>query len=74
MSEHPEPPEDLADRSAYILAYDLPIPARQPVDAAELRRMLWGPGRRPDPPAIPGGCYEASWGWVHVKPGCRCPR
>ncbi|MFE4867710.1 DUF6221 family protein [Streptomyces sp. NPDC056682] len=20
------------------------------------------------------GCYEASWGWVHVKPGCHCPR
>ena len=20
------------------------------------------------------GCYEASWGWVHVRPGCRCPR
>lgn len=26
------------------------------------------------PPAIPGGCYEASFGWVHVRPGCRCPR
>jgi hypothetical protein len=21
-----------------------------------------------------GGCYQASWGWVHVRPGCRCPR
>lgn len=39
-----------------------------------LRSMLWGPNRRPSPPAIPGGCYEASWGWVHVKPGCHCPR
>lgn len=19
-----------------------------------------------------GGCYEASFGWVHVRPGCRC--
>lgn len=23
---------------------------------------------------IPSGCYEASFGWVHVKPGCHCPR
>jgi len=31
--------------------------------------------RRPwTPPAIPSGCYAASWGWVHVRPGCRCPR
>ena len=19
-------------------------------------------------------CYEASWGWVHSRPSCRCPR
>jgi hypothetical protein len=25
------------------------------------------------PPEIPPGCYEASFGWVHVRPGCRCP-
>lgn len=41
---------------------------------AELRRALWGPIRRQTPPATPTGCYEASWGWVHVKPGCHCPR
>lgn len=42
---------------------------------------VWQPFRRPLPtgrgyyPAtIPGGCYEASFGWVHVRPGCRCPR
>lgn len=23
---------------------------------------------------MPEGCYEASWGWVHVRPSCRCPR
>lgn len=73
MNEYPEPPEDVADRSAHILTYDLPIPALRPVDAAELRRMLWGPNRRQDPPTLPTGCYEASWGWVHVKPDCRCP-
>ncbi|MCX4751759.1 DUF6221 family protein [Kitasatospora sp. NBC_01287] len=26
------------------------------------------------PPEIPAACYAASWGWVHVRPGCRCPR
>jgi hypothetical protein len=20
------------------------------------------------------GCYQASFGWVHVKPGCHCVR
>ncbi|MFE2407063.1 hypothetical protein ACFXDE_01830 [Kitasatospora sp. NPDC059408] len=25
------------------------------------------------PPEISAACYEASFGWVHVKPGCRCP-
>lgn len=40
----------------------------------ELRRALWGPDRIPTPPAIPGSCYEAPWGWVHVRPGCHCPR
>jgi len=24
-------------------------------------------------PVLPA-CYAASWGWVHVRPGCRCPR
>lgn len=42
--------------------------------SCELRDMLWGRHRRPDPPAPPRACYEASWGWVHVRPGCRCPR
>ena len=42
--------------------------------APPLRNMLWNPTRRPAPPAIPDGCYEASFGWVHVKPGCRCSR
>jgi hypothetical protein len=31
--------------------------------------------RRPwSPPSIPSGCYEASFGWVHVQPACRCAR
>lgn len=38
----------------------------------EMRRAFWGPNRRSAAPAIPGGCYEASFGMVHVRPGCRC--
>lgn len=48
--------------------------ARQAVDPIALRRDLWGPNRRPAPTAIPSRCYEASFGWVHVKPGCHCAR
>lgn len=38
----------------------------------ELRRLLWSP--RYERPVLPRGCYDASFGPVHVKPGCRCPR
>jgi hypothetical protein len=24
-------------------------------------------------PRMPSACYEASFGVVHVRPGCRCP-
>lgn len=24
--------------------------------------------------AVSPGCYEASWGWVHSRPSCRCVR
>lgn len=27
-----------------------------------------------DGPRTVSGCYEASFGWVHFRPGCRCPR
>lgn len=27
-----------------------------------------------EPPGPVGGCYVASFGRVHVRPGCRCPR
>lgn len=41
---------------------------------------LWSPFRSPIPtttpsaPVTPGACYDASFGRVHVKPDCRCPR
>lgn len=48
--------------SVGIKPYDLVLPPPPPP---------WGgPWRR----VASSGCYEASWGWVHVRPGCRCPR
>lgn len=32
------------------------------------------PAERFRRPATTGGCYQASFGWVHVKPGCHCTR
>ena len=37
-------------------------------------RPRWEWGRSWSPLAIPAGCYRASFGVVHVRPGCRCPR
>lgn len=33
-----------------------------------LGSSTWRWGRREPSP----NCYEASWGWVHVRPSCRC--
>ncbi len=30
--------------------------------------------RRSQQVVLPEGCYDASWGRVHVQPSCRCPR
>jgi hypothetical protein len=32
---------------------------------------LYFDGPKPAPQVSPG-CYEASFGWVHVRPACRC--
>lgn len=34
-----------------------------PSPLREMRRAVMSPG-----------CYEASWGWVHSRPSCRCSR
>ena len=39
-------------------------------DTAELPT----PFRRPSRTVASPGCYEASWGWVHSRPSCRCRR
>jgi hypothetical protein len=33
-----------------------------------------GPFRQLTPPQPSPACYEASWGWVHSRPSCRCVR
>lgn len=43
-----------------------------PFDLERTARLVYPVGRY-TPTAIPGSCYEASWGMVHVRPGCRCP-
>ncbi|MEZ0089959.1 hypothetical protein [Streptacidiphilus sp. EB129] len=32
------------------------------------------PFRNPSRAVVSPGCYEASWGWVHSRPSCRCKR
>lgn len=72
MTDAPEVPEDLTDVVAAVLA--------RYVSAYATVLPPWSPFRSPIPtttplaPAIPGACYNASFGRVHVKPGCRCGR
>lgn len=74
MSGYPEPPEDLAENVAAVLAAlvralgaDLMERSKRPSPFRDRLRNTREPHR-------PAGCYEASFGWVHVKPGCTCPR
>jgi hypothetical protein len=41
-----------------------------PLAMQMLSNSSWPWGRRHESP----NCYEASWGWVHSKPSCRCPK
>lgn len=71
--QNPDDPDQHEAACAHAV-FVAQIRERHPVDPNALRRDLWGPNRLPSPTAIPGRCYEASFGWVHVKPGCHCPR
>ena len=48
--------------SVGIKPYDLVLPPPPPP---------WDEGPWHGVPS--SGCHERSWGWVHVRPGCRCP-
>ena len=56
-------------------------PAKTDQELADELWPEWTPFRRPIPgvtssyrqrPVFPAGCYDASFGRVHVRPGCRC--
>jgi len=62
-----------------------PVVPAEVIEALELvgRRMLdielgllstTGPFRRKPARPVSPACYEASWGWVHSRPSCRCVR
>ncbi len=42
--------------------------------AQQLEAPLPFGDRRSERVVLPQGCYDASWGRVHVQPSCRCPR
>lgn len=74
MSEQPRVPQDVID------ALELVFSAHIDVELSLLKARLANGSpfrdlqRATRAPGIPGGCYEASFGWVHVRPGCHCPR
>lgn len=56
-------------------------PAKTDQELADELWPAWTAFRRPIPgvtssyrqrPVLPEGCYDASFGRVHVRPGCRC--
>lgn len=71
------PPDDWANPeqheggciAATVLRIDRARAAAGPVEWRPLQQV---PGRTWSPPQVPAGCYAASFGWVHVKPSCRC--
>lgn len=64
------PPE-----SAGIVPFDLVLPDPPSADADPdwLRKHLLNQGPVYVPP-LPTGCYDASFGRIHVQPHCRCPK
>ncbi|MBM9509970.1 hypothetical protein [Actinacidiphila acididurans] len=67
----PAVPEDLADVIAMTLTRRAAAYAMLP-PWSPFRSPIWAP--TPTAAVTPGACYEASFGRVHVKPGCRCER
>ena len=65
-AEIPIPPAEVAETVLAVLAQH----ARMEASLVPERSPFRTTAPVPVPPL--GRCYEASWGWVHVKPGCRC--
>ena len=72
MSQQPKVPQDVTDTMEFVLSEHLRIELgllTATLNAGSLFR-----NSQPKTSPTPGGCYEASWGWVHVKPDCHCQR
>lgn len=54
-----------------IYTYDMVLPRYTLPPWEALRRPI-SPLRSHYTPTLPAGCYDASFGRVHVRPGCRC--
>lgn len=54
-----------------IYTYDMILP-RYTLPPWEAFRHPISPLRSHYAPTLPTGCYDASFGRVHVRPGCRC--
>lgn len=73
MSEQPKVPQDVADTVGFVLGEHLEISLGLAKAILSARSVFRTPSL-PESPPTPTGCYEASFGWVHVRPGCCCPR
>jgi hypothetical protein len=70
VSKRPEAPQGAVDAMGFVLGDHLRIELgllTAALDAGSLFR-----NSQPKTPPALGGCYEASFGWAHVRPGCRC--
>lgn len=71
MSEQPQARRDVVDAMGFVFGEYLRIELsllKGSLDAGSVFR-----NSQPKPPPS-GGCYQASFGRVHVRPGCHCPR
>ena len=72
MSGQPQVPQDVIDALEVVFRAHVDVELsllKARLDAGSPFRDLHRATRAP---AEYGACYEASWGWVHVKPDGRC--
>jgi hypothetical protein len=67
VAEQPVVPAEVAETVGLVLRRWADI------EVAQIpKRYLFNQHRSPEPSgSASAGCYEASFGWVHVRPGCR---
>lgn len=63
------------DRETFAEVIDaLGVVGRSWLDIELSMLSTTGPFRRKPARPVSPACYEASWGWVHSRPSCRCSR